>query len=106
MKEKENQFTKGNIYRFDYLSRIGRFHYQNVSFARYVGPFHYEGKSTWSDDSIPAGEYYFVGENNEPQTNCGLDGQRENRRGFRLWQIGKKLSSSRLVKLLAKTLNS
>lgn len=66
MKDKENQFTKGSVYRFDYLSRMGRFHYQNVRFARYVGPFKFEGKYTWSDDSIPAGNYSFVNENNEP----------------------------------------
>jgi hypothetical protein len=71
MKDKENQLTKGNIYRLDYLSRMDRFHYQNVSFVRYVGPFHYEGKSTWSDDSIPSGEYSFVDENNEPKQIVG-----------------------------------
>ena len=67
MKDKENQLTKGNIYRLDYLSRMGRFHYQNVSFARYVGPFQFKGQYTWSDNDIPAGEYSFVDENNEPK---------------------------------------
>lgn len=66
MKDKQTQFTKGNVYRFDYLSRMGRFHYQNVTFARYVGAFKFEGKYSWSDNSIPAGDYSFVDENNEP----------------------------------------
>ena len=66
MKDKENQLTKGSVYRFDYLSRMGRFHYQNVRFVRYVGPFRFKGQYTWSDNDIPAGEYSFVNENNEP----------------------------------------
>lgn len=67
MKDKNTTFTKGNIYRFDYLSRMGRFHYHNVSFARYVGPFYFKGKYSWDENSIPAGEYSFVDENNEPK---------------------------------------
>ncbi len=63
MKDKENQFTKGNIYRFDYLSRTGRFHYQNVTFVRYVGPFQY---SYQMGSDTPSGTYEFVDEDNAP----------------------------------------
>lgn len=37
MKDKENKMVKGNIYKLSYLSRTGRFHYDNVKFVRYMG---------------------------------------------------------------------
>ena len=66
MKEIENKFTKGQIYRLEYLSRMGRFHYHNVEFVRYVGPFYFEGCYSWDDNSIPCGNYWFRNEKDEP----------------------------------------
>jgi hypothetical protein len=62
MKDK-NTLTKGNIYRFDYLSRMGRFHYQNVTFARSVETFYYD--APYGSD-VRSGNYSFVDANNEP----------------------------------------
>jgi len=63
MKDKENQLTKGNIYRLDYLSRMGRFHYQNVTFVRPVETFRYD--APYGSD-VRSGNYSFVDANNEP----------------------------------------